>query len=208
MDNSEIGHKYNATSYTFTLAEGKTVYFNFYDTNIDSEMTCQLETGETATSYAPFDNTVYGGTLDVVSGVLSVEWAKICMGDLTWGVSNDRFFSTMSNVSPIVNKSTWGTSDPIALCSIYKYANVSSNNGTDKAIGAYSGVLYARDTNYNMDATAFTEAMKTNDIPIVYKLETPITFQLTPEQITALVGNNTIWSDTNGENAVVYLKKA
>ena len=151
--------------------------------------------------------TLYGGYVDLISGVLSVEWAKICMGDITWGVSNDRFFSTMSNVSPIVNKSTWGTSDPIALCSIYKYANVSSNNGTDKAIGAYSGVLYARDTSYNMDATAFTEAMKTNDIPIAYKLETPITFQLTPEQITALVGNNTIWSDTNGENTVVFLKK-
>ena len=43
---------------------------------------------------------------------------------------------------------------------------------------------------------------------IAYELATPQQVQLTPEQITALVGDNTIWSDTNGENTVVYLKKS
>lgn len=33
-------------------------------------------------------------------------------------------------------------------------------------------------------------------------------FTFTPQQINALVGTNTIWSDTNGENTVVFLKKA
>ena len=34
------------------------------------------------------------------------------------------------------------------------------------------------------------------------------TYQLTGEQITALVGNNTIWSDADGQMTATYLKKA
>ena len=33
------------------------------------------------------------------------------------------------------------------------------------------------------------------------------TYQLTPSQITALVGNNTLWSDADGQMVAVYLKK-
>ena len=33
------------------------------------------------------------------------------------------------------------------------------------------------------------------------------TYQLTGEQITALVGNNTIWSDANGSMTAIYLKE-
>ena len=84
---------------------------------------------------------------------------------------------------------------------------ISSNNGMDKAIGVYLGILYARDTSYNLDATAFTEAMKTNDVPIVYKLATPLVYQLTPTEIQTLIGTNVLWSDTNGDMEVKYLKK-
>ena len=76
--------KYNSTFLTFTLAEPKTVNFNFYKVGgIDTTQNCQLELGSTATAYAPYNGTtysitwqdeagtVYGGSLDVTSGVMT-----------------------------------------------------------------------------------------------------------------------------------------
>lgn len=38
-------------------------------------------------------------------------------------------------------------------------------------------------------------------------LAEPQTFQLTQTQITALLGDNTMWSDGNGDCEVTYLKR-
>ena len=35
----------------------------------------------------------------------------------------------------------------------------------------------------------------------------PYTVQLTPTEVNALLGDNVIWSDTNGSNTAIYLKK-
>ena len=45
------------------------------------------------------------------------------------------------------------------------------------------------------------------EIQFVAVLVTPQEIQLTPQQITALIGNNTVWSDGNGDCEVTYYKK-
>ena len=63
----------------------------------------------------------------------------------------------------------------------------------------------------DMTASERTAAIKTwladNPIAFVLPLVTPITYQLTPSEIQTLIGTNVLWSDTNGDMEVKYLKK-
>ena len=111
----------------------------------------QIELGSPATTYEPYNGntyavdwttqagTVYGGTLDVVSGELTVDMVNI----------------------PSYNGET--INEPW-LSSMDAYAE-----GTTPTIGAQ----------------------------VVYTLATPLTYQLTPKSIAALIGQNYIWSSNN-----------
>ena len=54
---------------------------------------------------------------------------------------------------------------------------------------------------------SFKAYLAENPLTIAYQLATPVEIQLTPTQLTALLGNNTIWSDADGSMTAVYLKK-
>lgn len=45
----------------------------------------------------------------------------------------------------------------------------------------------------------------TTGAQVVYKLATPQTYQLTPTEVTTLLGQNNIWHDANGETEVTYM---
>ena len=47
----------------------------------------------------------------------------------------------------------------------------------------------------------------TDEFDFVCTLAEPIEIQLDPLTISTLIGDNTIWTDTNGENTVRYKKK-
>ena len=53
----------------------------------------------------------------------------------------------------------------------------------------------------------FNAYLAENPLTIAYILATPQEITLTPEQITDLKGENTIWSDADGSMTAVYLKK-
>ena len=53
----------------------------------------------------------------------------------------------------------------------------------------------------SMSAADFKAAM--SGVQLAYKLATPQTYQLTPTEVTALLGDNTIWADT-GDVTVTY----
>jgi hypothetical protein len=171
----------------------------------------QVELGSTATDYEPYKGstysvnweteagTVYGGTLDVVSGKLVVDRASVDIGVLPWSLTGDRF--SAGALSPkALSKSSWDIANPIAICSQYKYGNINNGSGTDKAIGFYNAVLYARDTTYTTSAD-FKAAM--DGVQLVYKLAKPTEIQLTPQEVRTLLGVNNIWSD-GGDMEVEY----
>ena len=79
--------------------------------------------------------------------------------------------------------------------------------GTWEEIASYDGEtlpgrwLSDRDV-YSAGSTPTTGAQ------VVYELDTPVLVTTLPtQQITALIGNNTVWSDGNGDCKVTYLKK-
>ena len=54
------------------------------------------------------------------------------------------------------------------------------------------------------DLTAWRTFLGTKNIQLSAKTSTPTTVQLTPEEITAFIGTNNLWSDTNGNASVEY----
>ena len=50
----------------------------------------------------------------------------------------------------------------------------------------------------------FNAGLTTNPLVIVAELVTPITIQLTPQEVESLLGDNVMWSDANGDLTVTY----
>lgn len=152
-----------------------------------------------------FPSPVCGGTLDVVSGVLTVEYAEVILkGTEEWFESENKFFVT--SVSALKNN----TAKQNIFCDLFKY----SLNGadyllqgqfTDSISSAYN--IRIRKHDDAMTLQEFKNLLASNNMHIVYKLETPQEQTLTGHQITAIVGDNTIWSDADGSMTAVYLKK-
>ena len=135
--------------------------------------------------------TVYGGEVDVTTGKLSVTHAIVNMEDLNWNyVSANQYFQ--------VAKPSGASTNIALLCTCYKYTGSTVDNLSIFQTGSYFRV---QDTDYTT-ATAFKTAVTGQKI--CYGLATPLEYDLTPVEITALVGTNNIWGDTNGNAEVEY----
>lgn len=142
--------------------------------------------------------TVYGGSLDVVTGVLTVDMKYVDLGTLTWTTGTDSIGLYFKSSLPDAKLIASSTVKANVLCSIYK--TVTSSYVDDKQIAQGAGVakaLYIRDTAYS-NAPTFTTAM--DGVQLVYELATPLTYQLTPQEVAALVGENNVWSDADTVN--------
>ena len=117
----------------------------------------QIEEGQTATAYEAFGNTyavdwstqagtVYGGTLDVVTGVLTVDMVNI--PSYNGETINEPWLSSMDEYAP--------------------------------------------------GATPTTGAQ------VVYKLATPLTYQLSAQEVQMLLGENYVWSSSGDTVSVTY----
>ena len=168
-----------------------------------------LEESATETTYEPYSSdtysitfpseagTVYGGTLDVVSGLLTV--TDKCT-TTTWGAMNnpvDRGNGIQSRVLdlPYLPKNRDGTKGNSNTNITAQYAYSTSGNIH----------FYLRGSNNAGRLNLFLPSSTTADTPIqiFYELATPQTYQLTPTEVTLLLGENNIWSD--GEMTLTYL---
>lgn len=135
--------------------------------------------------------TVYGGTLDVTTGVLTVthrftevsECASVSTAStnvkyaqISFGTGNGADADHSTNVSS-------------------KYIQVESAPETDGYYRIVSSYLYIYDNRFT-DQTTANSILSAEKPQFVYKLANPQTYQLNPRQIYTLVGNNNIWSDT------------
>jgi hypothetical protein len=172
--------------------------------------TIQLEPGSTASSYEPYQaqsitiqlgQTIYGGTLDVVGGKMVVDRAMATLtGSETWyeytsfqgfytllhEMRNGTRHDGISNMLVAVKTSEYGQKNTMWL---------GVNNKYFFAIGVYE----------TMGSTLadFKSYLATNNLQVVYPLATPITIDLTPQQMTTLLGTNNVWSDA-GDVEVTY----
>ena len=156
----------------------------------------------TPTAYVPFagfdtytidlDGTRYGGTLNVTTGVLTIDRAMEDLGTLTWYLGSNSGYGQFFYAA-ISGKAT-GTTN--VLSDRYKTeARGDWTAATDHAIAGNSGSsqIYIKDSRYS-SASTFKTAM--NGIYVCYELATPTTVQLTPTEVATLLRQNNIWADT------------
>ena len=173
----------------------------------------QLEVGSTATSYEPYqgqtytidlNGTRYGGTLDVTTGKLTVTMASVDLGTLAWS------YTTNWNGAPAFY------SDAVDGCADVSNTNANTICSTFKSVSGdalWSGTtltsiialpatkrLYVRDNRFST-AADFKTAVTGQTAS--YPLATPIEVDLTPTEITTLLGTNNIFADC-GDTTVDY----
>lgn len=182
----------------------------------------QLELGSTATAYEPYQGTtyttdlgrtVYGGTLDVVSGVLTVDRAMVTLdGTERW--ANNYATETLLNVTAtltdcvavensdtetrIIADKMKGVSASVAL-------GVSTRASGNIAIVSNKRVFVTIARSIADNVSAFESWIASNPITICYELATPIEYQLTPQQVYLYSGVSNVWADSGD---IVLLRTA
>ena len=174
----------------------------FYDNDSGTETCVSAVNGDTyrhvQVDWTTEAGTVYGGSLDVTTGVLTVTHALFDMG-------NAASFTGDSNRPGVYRFSIPGrrSGSYVTACSAYKiYNNLSTSE--DYYISGYwaygGGTVFFRDSSM----AGYTSAQVKTAVSgymLTYELATPQTYQLTPQQLNTLLGTNNIWSDTGNTTA-------
>lgn len=151
----------------------------------------------TAISWNDEAGTVYGGSLDVTSGVLTVTHGIITFDgsdDEIWNDGTYRYSIEIANCERTVGRLE-------VLCNRGVFVSSGGSEGTVFATNKY---LYYYPPTSITSLADFKTWLGSNNLVVVYPLETPVTYQLTPTQISAIVGTNNVFTDTNGNTSVVY----
>lgn len=172
----------------------------FTEANIVVSPTQDAQDGTTYTISFGSAGTVYGGTLDVTTGKLTVTWGIVDMGTLAWETHS----STTTGGLTIYRYDGLDRAFGRQVYSDIYYDNINASVSgmTDYQVtgNAASARVYVVDTRYSTPA-----ALKAGIAghQLCYELATPVEYDLTPTEVRTLLGANNIWSDT-GDTTVEY----
>ena len=162
----------------------------------------------TAITWQSEAGTVYGGSLDVTSGVLTVNRASDIINNLTtiyYSTGSAKYlYSSIANKFPTAINDT---EHPL-MFEMLEYGGVRyAAQFTDLKCYQTTGLnIYLVDNSCSSKSDFIT---KYGTARLVWYLATPVTYQLTPTQISAIVSGgakttNNIFTDTNGNTSVMY----
>ena len=211
-----IGNSVGVSNTTFT-ASAKCRYIRFrcpttYGTTYNNDISINYpatdtvyHAGHVQTVTIALGSTYYGGTLDALTGTLTVDRASF-----TWGTGESTRLSN-SKVC-VLDKSDVVTIDPSnqatligAICDKLPSGTWAQLTGgsTSMAGCVYGNALGFRIAGYTT-LEEYETFLASNPLQFVYLLKTPVTITgLTPAQIQALQGLNDVWSDT-GDTSIGY----
>lgn len=163
----------------------------------------EYERSTTATAYEPYNGIsvniplgrdVFGGNLNVTTGVLEITHGYL---------QPTSVISVSSNGAWIVTRTLGALNNSIPISSHFEGIPQQLVSGACYVTGS-GDILVAVPTDQTLNTKALADAWCAENKPqFVYPLATPITIQLTPTEISALLGVNNIWGDT-GASEVVY----
>lgn len=171
-----------------------------------SNYNIQLEEGMEVTTYEPYDGasvtiqlgqTVYGGTLDVNTGRVTVTHEVHTVSETTWtATETPNVFRTIyenkgERTAGLISSGYKTISPTISLANMSDLSLKANNNRR---------YVYVKDSRY---ATVEEFAAAQASTQIAYELYTPLYLEVEPQQITALIGENNVWSDA-GDVDVTY----
>ncbi len=203
------GTAWGAVKNTASLAYADKICFmrfRVYGAHVDNDLTTSFNIPSTNTTTNVYGGTtysisfgsagiVYGGTLDVVSGTLTVDRAKTTVGAMSWSYYNTVVYSSSIAVKANTSGEESNVISDTYLTAISTTGTGSAGTWANNSIRQKSdgSVIYIKDTRYT-SASAFKTAM--GSVEIVYELPTPQTYTLTPTEVQLLLGTNNVWSDT------------
>ena len=213
-----FGQSENGNKSTFTVTEEdlQNGYILFqcqgagtgYNQFVGAEL--QIEVGETATDYenpiaptvypATFPSTIYGGYVDMVTGEVwathdgfTKKWGENTTESVIGTVSRRGFISPTQR--PTDTELNEKASDRYCSVAPWKF------NYAEDSVHFYGG-------GYSFYVFLPVDTDDETEITIITKRITPVLITtLTPQQINAIKGNNTVWSDANGDCEITFLKK-
>ena len=174
------------------------------DVTVDETIYPYIVPGTTATPYEPYTGdtydialpeTVYGGTLDVETGVVTVEYERY----IAKAVNGCELIGDTLRCHTVIDKKAvtaiTGAAKSNWLPEKVNHILDEESFYTNQTV-LYIKLLASRLT--SVDKTGVNEYLTQNPLEVVYKLANPYTIQLAPHQITALSGVNTIYTDADG----------
>ena len=202
---------------TFTVSETASAWLNIRSvagTHNDIYKPMIRLASDTDNTYEPYQSntvtlswqteagTVYGGTIDVATGLLTVTWAMITINGSTSLQVNGATANTSKFGVFVTGKANGKTN---ILSNLFAYPV-----GVIDAVG----VVIGRDGNNFVEFSLPHDVAQTkaagqawfadNPTQLCYELATPQTYQLTPQEVLhALYGVNNVWADT-GNVSVTY----
>ncbi len=220
----------SSTTYKTTAASGKVSFAVPADvtqirvdinvptsgTTVSSVFYPQLEFGSTDTAYEPYAGTtlpiswqseagtVYGGTLDVLTGVLTVDRRFTTIGaENVTAVAGSNYANFQ--ITPTTQNKAESISNKFeVISSAYKGQSFDTASASDdNYLFTSSGNIRIKDTTHaSLSAGDYKTLMQ--DVQICYYLATPAaTVQLDPETLSTLLGENNIWADA-GDVDLIY----
>jgi len=148
---------------------------------------CQLEEGSTATSFEPYHGvtatanlggTYYGGTVDLVSGTMTVTHG---LETRTWGSMTNR--ATWTNCEMRTASSTFTFKSPTSICNVAPYIYKFEQDEPH---------AYVNNGSWNLLCALPIGASSDTVVQWAFELETPQVITLTPQTISAIRGQQTV----------------
>lgn len=206
----------NLLKYRFGVAQsGVSISYKNIMFRITGDNTFEPYAANTITNQLP--TTVYGGRLDVVSGELVIDTAiqRITSFGGKSGFSNvDMGYTTAYNALIDPTGLTTGTPPSVYKCNIGK--TVALNGDTSIQSGAYDNeVVFTVDyiaaaevrvsfpKSIGLDTLAkLNQYLTDNEVYFSYRSSTKTTVQLTPQEVTTLLGANNVFADAGSVNVI------
>lgn len=165
--------------FQFPMAYG-TTYQNDGGVNYPSSYTdYSAHTEQTVT--ISFGQTVYGGTLNVETGELTIGWDIVDMGTLTYGQQSTGIVQVLKNtIQTVTGKNPKRAANDGSICD------------------AWDGYTTTNNTYFYTDILAANFAAAASGHYLCFPLETPQTTTLTAAQVNLLKGLNNVSTDADG----------
>jgi hypothetical protein len=217
--------KYNSTNATqefnasISASEDNYAYYYITFTNrgtASATLTItepQIEVGSSATAYEPYQGrvipitwqteagTVYGGTLNPLTGKLVLDRKGVSLdGNADWTEYATGKFYVSNVTSGAFNDSNNDNRLKFYISNQYLFRGTgnttSASIDTDKRFYGQNAFnrIWVYDSSYT-SLSAFTTALNTTPLQIVYPLATPVEYTLTAEELSTLLGTNNVWAD-------------
>lgn len=207
------GWVYGGSTYQaipFTVPNGCTL-IEIGKMNADGTIPAQVEEGSTATAYEPYNGyqvtvnlggTYYSGTLDVVSGVFTPDTAKYVLTDVsvlelyTTDTTTGSYAKIKTTEYPSIKEDV--SSELASSCKVVAFA--------DRVVDVHDNRFFIN-TNYVLIRASIDENVTTvNELFAIFEncefilpLATPLTIQLSPIMVKALVGENHLSAPLEGQ---------